>query len=44
MARDRHALTPRARAPSVGSITTRSKKEGFQMTVFTHDALRRVAG
>jgi hypothetical protein len=37
-------LTPVRRAPSVRAFIHPFGKEGFQMTVFTHDALCRVAG
>jgi len=44
MRRNLVALTPSQPAPSVAGIIHPFGKEGFQMTVFTHDALRRVAG
>jgi hypothetical protein len=38
------ALTRHSPAPSVRAFIHPFGKEGFQMTVFSHDALRRVAG
>jgi hypothetical protein len=40
----RPALTGLEPAPSVHAFIHPFGKEGFQMTVFTHDALHRVAG